>query len=206
MNMNFKEAYKREVDLIKPDSAFLENMIVDLQSGSKPKSNFRVLRLTTIIASSAAVICLVAAGAIVLSNNFQKQGILESEPMVVGDADAMPEFYMAEEREESRYDDGYFAGRSSYDSVVDTDFDVADDEAVEFVEFEAPEEFGASDNSEAEVAGAGIESDRDLNSANPTSDEDRYALNSSQSPWMGHPLAEAMYKLILEILKVIAHE
>ncbi|MCL1903627.1 MAG: hypothetical protein FWF94_04335 [Oscillospiraceae bacterium] len=67
-NINFREAYKKENDSIKPDSAFVDKMLSDLKQAQKLQKNRRI-RIISATATVAAAVCFIVIGLYALMNN-----------------------------------------------------------------------------------------------------------------------------------------
>jgi hypothetical protein len=94
----FKKQYKAENDALTPQPAFVDGLIRDLcgtQSAPVRPAGVRHLRLMTTVAASAAAVCLIVLGAIMLNSGQENDYILQPFSRVWGGNqvnNAMPEY------------------------------------------------------------------------------------------------------------------
>lgn len=120
---NFRDLYKNENDSIKPDYAFVENMISDLRSVQQRRNGIRRQRLTFM---AAAGICLAVIGAVVISNLYGGGSRIKtlSSPDVANDEE-IAFFNNMDEAEDGLYDApgnaGIYEEAVEYDDAADGD-------------------------------------------------------------------------------------
>ncbi|MCL2071288.1 MAG: hypothetical protein FWH07_03530 [Oscillospiraceae bacterium] len=221
MNADFREQYKKENDMIEPNRAFVEELIAELKQHNCNKRR-RMLRITT-IASSAAAICLIVIGAIIafnsgdmalpgtgknLMSSQSRQYAAEDDSGVLADEDA----------EENDYDEGFIVdSEGEMRTIVVEDAAPAsafggggyiDDNLEGGPEYRADDIDDYVHESRHNLEPRGNENFSDTHdyvTGVATVAPSRYNIELGGTVWNvpAHPLAEAMCKIIEGIFKAV---
>ncbi|MCL1789329.1 MAG: hypothetical protein FWG33_03145 [Oscillospiraceae bacterium] len=196
-SVNFRETYKEENALITPNPAFIEELISGLQKSHQNHKRRKRRRLVMITTSAAAAVCFIAVGWYIITDSvnggigFMKSD-MELDAPRVGSPEEQDFAYGAEENNRVIAGDRYNNADEAEEEEVDYEFDEAGLEL-----YDSEQHAPAAGNNADENWGGVLER---------TSEEELMSEIKKEFSFehSGVPLAEAMYNLILEILKVVS--
>jgi hypothetical protein len=196
--MNFREAYKKENDMLKPDPDFVDGLISNLQRTRHKHKRRHILKFTTVGLSCAAAVCLVVIGAFFLFNENGLDGM--------SSLDSNEVLHQEERQDNETADDGGYTYRSERRAHRLEDQDDMNNDA----DYASDNYAFEGDSDYADDIGVPREDIDSASALGPFDEIHRYSSASGEKYSLhGHeftfpePLSEAMYRVIMEILALI---